>query len=499
VKLVFAILILSTSLTAQAAVQNLRVISGASKLIGEPATEVWGVMAGVPNNSQIAPFNAPYSNCEFSPPDDDFYGCHERRVNGSHRITVEFTETEEVNGAPSAFIKPQVATGTGGTNNIRIDVRDLGAVRSGTNQTSNVSFTWSRLCELIINEDGTKGVMQVTNDFNRCVLEGSDPAVPVSGTFIITFGFDSNSNVNDTTSAATLTFHLYSPPFEPKDGFSTAQLDCSNQAYGFCDIAVFPGDSGGTLNPPEGFPQTNKLVSGASASIEAEDAFQGPSRNINVQVERLRLYYSSVSYFNAHPSANAGNYSDHYININQSNGATVVFKDPQFDGLQNGTPYIFRGATVDSSGLVSYIMDANFCVDGDRSPNASEQCAKYSITPSEVAGLITESSCFITSATYGSPQASQVTLFRKFRAKYLWTNAFGRIISNIYNNYGPIGAKWIYHNPSSKKFVRAGLYPFYGFAFLSVHHGFWFASLIYLLGLALLALGFVKAFSKGKI
>lgn len=475
------------------------VTSGTSNIVANPTiTQVWGAMVGRSDNSATAPYN----NCNsLSKPDDDFEGCNPSRVNGNHSITIEFTETENLEQLvpPIAVIKQINSGGAGGGNNVGrikvVRIPDPQQSRSGTNQRGILSFTWADLCSMI-EIDGTSAVMQVNNTegVNRCI--NPTTGFSVSGSFIVTIGFQINPTTQDTNSNVTLPFYLYSTPLKGEPGeIGTMPKACPSTSFGFCDITPFPGDGGGTVNPPTGFTErTNKLAGGVTFSAPAFDAF-GATANLPLAFEKLRLYLSSINFTNAHPSVDDPDaFRDLLIDAPNSS-VGVTFREDDFGGLVNGTSYIIRAATVDVSGTVSQLFNNDFC---PVQPGTPANCPDYTITPSEIAGLIAESSCFITSATYGSPQAAQVKIFRDFRAKYLWTNSLGKKISNTYNKYGPIGAKWIYQNPSSKKIVRIALYPFYGFAFLSVHYGFSLAVATYLFGLVMMTLGFIKIFSKVK-
>jgi hypothetical protein len=518
VKTALTLLIFAASIQAFAAVQNVQVNGAVSRVIGpQPIIALWGVMAGETDPSKTLAYN----NCITALPDDSFTGCHEQRVNGNHVIVLQFTETEEiVQKAPVAYIEVAIAGGNGGTGgtgsnvNRRISgIRDPQAVRNGANQTGVIEFTWEDICNELQNGEGKFGTIETSPlGVERCEIDD----VPVSGSIIVTFGFEDAINSVQAASKSQLTFNLYSPledsylaepGCQPTVDVLVGGSTVTYQKYGFCDIGVFPGDSGGTLRAVENFEPTTKLVNGISTPVVALDPFgTGNPQGFDLTVEQVRLYFSSINFESAHPSvASENQYADIFLDQNYTSGEPVIFREPNFGGLINDTAYIFRAATIDSSGYVSHLMaraaappnTATYCPDPLNATPAT--CPSYSMTPSEIAGIITESSCFITSATYGSPQADQVTLFRKFRSKYLWTNFFGRLVSNTYNKYGPTGAKWIYQNPSSKKFVRVGLYPFYGFAFLSVHYGFLAASAIYLLSLVVAVLGLIKILSKGKL
>jgi uncharacterized repeat protein (TIGR02543 family) len=67
--------------------------------------------------------------------------------------------------------------------------------------------------------------------------------------------------------------------------------------------------------------------------------------------------------------------------------------------------------------------------------------------------------CFIATAAYGTPMASQVQTLRDFRDEYLLTNPLGRALVNLYYETSPPIANFITDHPSLKPVVRAWLVP----------------------------------------
>jgi len=451
VKTLFAIIIISLSFQAFGAPTNVRVTSGVSAVIGEPITQVWGAMVGPSDNTRTDAYN---SCIEIPDAVNTFEGCNPQRVNGSTIINIQFTETDDLGSIPRAPVA-LVRRGAGGGGTTTGEFKPIGTInqqqaRSGSNQTGTLTFTWGDLCRALVNSENEPAQMdEGTAGINRCVDAAGNP---VSGALQITYGFQTTPGAQqDTTSNTILSFYLYSPG--PETGFIPKACDASPNRFGFCDITPFPSDSGATLNAPDGFfeeseNRSNKLVSGPSANIVGRGVFADASNtNLPLSIEKIRLYFSTLDWSSAHPYAN-------------------------------------------SEQFVELLLDTT-------NSTTTADCPDYAVTPSEISGLITDSSCFITSATFGSPQAHQVTLFRKFRSKYMWPNTFGRFIARRYNKYGPAGARWVYQNPSSKKYVRVALMPFYGFAYLSVHFSFALAAFTYLFSLVVIVLGFKKIFSKG--
>ncbi len=76
--------------------------------------------------------------------------------------------------------------------------------------------------------------------------------------------------------------------------------------------------------------------------------------------------------------------------------------------------------------------------------------------------------CFIATAAFGTPMASQVRLLSRFRDQFLLTNGPGRWFVACYYRYSPPVAEFIRHHETIRSLVRAGLYPLILFSRLMI-------------------------------
>jgi hypothetical protein len=67
--------------------------------------------------------------------------------------------------------------------------------------------------------------------------------------------------------------------------------------------------------------------------------------------------------------------------------------------------------------------------------------------------------CFIATAAYGSPMASEIQILRTFRDQHLLNNRMGRLFVNTYYRYSPAAADWVSQSDSRRAVVRAMLAP----------------------------------------
>jgi len=133
-----------------------------------------------------------------------------------------------------------------------------------------------------------------------------------------------------------------------------------------------------------------------------------------------------------------------------SNPGTVIF-----DGNGNG---IF-GETGDN---VKTLVSGTFNIqakDNTVGANVTITASSGSITSSSNPYAIEEFRCFIATAAYGTPMASEIQVLRDFRDRYLVTNAPGRCFVSLYYKCSPPVARFIAHHDSLRAVVRVGLAP----------------------------------------
>ncbi len=82
--------------------------------------------------------------------------------------------------------------------------------------------------------------------------------------------------------------------------------------------------------------------------------------------------------------------------------------------------------------------------------------AEYTTPPIH---FTTVSPCFVATAAYGTPMASEIGALRRFRDRHLRTNALGRALVSVYEAVGPALADVIREDDGLREVVRAGLAP----------------------------------------
>lgn len=208
----------------------------------------------------------------------------------------------------------------------------------------------------------------------------------------------------------------------------------------------------------------------------------------------VRAYISDASFTAAAPGT-ALTSQDFSLDASGSlNGAIIT-------GLQNDGPiYHIRLAALDATGNVygflsdTNIQDVNFgnCPAPGDFPTVTDStdACRYKAMPDPVLGLLSKDmNCFIATAAYGSSLEPKINTFRHFRNEFLIYNRLGRKFVYGYYHYGPYAARWIADRDWARTVARAGLWPLWAFANLSLKIGLERAvvvTLMLLIGLAAL-------------
>lgn len=448
------------SITSYGAVEQFRILRGTSNNFDIRVNQdAWGVMAG-PNATGT---NQVFNSCGIVPPEVggvfEITPCHPQRVNGDTDIVVNFIETGDFSPARQVYAVYNLlnTSGTGGG----VQTGELVKLAESSqiylpNQQAQISIQWREICEALNGQMSPDGF---------CTSDGTDTGAFVSGNLNVDIGIWTGADFG-LVSSQPVTFRLYNaaPELGIMD-FNTEPCDVPPPAdpslpakTGFCDIGLFPGDGGGFVTTDEGPGPSTRLVN-PGAGITYTDVRTGQTETLRYTA--LRLYFAESP--------------DLLLPFNDidredfplQSTSPLVFEEDSFSRLQNGVRYFFRAASIDESGTVSQFFSDDYCPDINVCP---------SITPSEVAGVIQESSCFITTATYGSQSAHQVQTFQKFRERFLRSSNLGQKIINLYEAYGPHGAVFLNNHSYFKPAVRMALFPLYVFAQSSLNFGFFFTT-----------------------
>ncbi|WP_298905923.1 J domain-containing protein [uncultured Nostoc sp.] len=96
-----------------------------------------------------------------------------------------------------------------------------------------------------------------------------------------------------------------------------------------------------------------------------------------------------------------------------------------------------------------YLLNSGFF--GQLEKAAMEIASKQQYQPQYQATNNSSDSCFVVTATYGTPYAPEVMKYRYFRDEYLTKNILGRKFISHYYRFGPIAASYIKKHPNVKK------------------------------------------------
>jgi hypothetical protein len=163
-----------------------------------------------------------------------------------------------------------------------------------------------------------------------------------------------------------------------------------------------------------------------------------------------------VAGYKVHYGTSPGNYTSH-IDVGYTTSCVI-------SGLSEGVAYYFAATAYDSTGNESdYSAAINYTPPLAPAPDPSPDPAP---APSAGAAQSGGGGCFIATAAFGSYQAPEVILLRKFRDRILLACAPGRLFVQFYYRVSPPIADFIGRDDSLKRATRLSLMPL----ILSIQH-----------------------------
>lgn len=137
--------------------------------------------------------------------------------------------------------------------------------------------------------------------------------------------------------------------------------------------------------------------------------------------------------------------------------SSYTFDQNIVDGLTNYSNYCLLMGNIDKAQNIYKFNNS-----GAAAAVAQNVCG----SPSEVVGMLTDKSCFISTAAFGSDMAEQVQILREFRNQFLLTHQWGIYFVKKYYEYSPPLAHFIKDSETLRFIVRLFLYPVIGMSWL---------------------------------
>lgn len=415
--------ILSFSNIALSAV-TVRSVGGASYTELDTTNNKYTVYGGIAGECSSYSSNSTCDSCKSNT--TNLRACNTRRVNKDLMVVVTFSSDQTLNNA-----KVEVRTeNQGGSAMANGYAGNNVTAASGSNVT--VAAPWSYFCQYDSNFNST-----------ACTPSGTDNQVSFQNSSrSLNIWVDENNNgtfeEGEKYNVGTIHLHYIKPTLEASDPLINHNfcISAGGGEIGICGYTLKPGDEklylqdivaggGSTITTDSGAPDWHGLAMFAVQST--------PVASIRTSMADpvIRTYNSSYE-----------------------------LQDSTIDGLSNYVDTCVLVGNINKAQNIYHFINS----DGGNSANT---CA----SPSEVVGMLSDKSCFISTAAFGSDMASEVQTFREFRNKYMLSSEFGRTLVKTYYKYSPALANIIADSEVLRAATRTALYPVLGFVLVSLQIG----------------------------
>lgn len=352
--------------------------------------------------------------------------CNPKSVYGSLPITITFSSDKALNGVK---VKITTDSQTVGSESSELAFT-TGIIAAGS--TSSVNLTWGYLCKNDLsfgNENCTPAVAAPEVNFTTAARK-------------IYLYVDENNDNDFTDDGEKKSIDAKLQHLDPTSSTVNQQIFCTVSdatKVGMCGYELAVGDSKFYLQ---------KLFT--SSTVENTS----PAKLSSNSPEWYGLAFFAVDVANVNLIAN----NSLPPQIRQYD-SQYGLPDNTVTGLENYKNYcLLMGNVSKAQNIYRFSNDTASPVN---------TCAQ----PSEVVGMLTDKSCFISTAAFGSDMADQVQLLREFRNEFLLTNSLGQTFVKIYYKFSPPIAHFIERSEILKAVTRGVLYPFIALAWIALNLG----------------------------
>lgn len=406
--------------------------------------KVYGGTAGSLSRGDCASLSADSTcdNCVNSnlPGDNDnLVACNNNRIHPTLILKITLSSDAVDSGKLSITTNSDSTSG----NPTKLTLESSTPVSVSKGQTATIYVTWKEICDKIASTSSSGG-------HTNCVPSGGS----MNNTLRV--GVDGNNDGwldNTADDFKRISFTVQSNIGQDDSDVSVAKPCSNTDASGICFFKMGSGDTKAVIRqiePASGFPN-------------------GP----NIQFKYIRLFYESSGNSDDPTTLQRINPTSPYQDLAVSTGSdgSTSYSPTKVSDLANDEVYYFKVAVVDAAGNVGYYTpydDDDYC-DLDNESVRDTSCHKA--VPGEVVGVLESNNCFIATAAYGSPMASQVETFRQFRSRYLLKTMWGKAFVRFYYENSPPIANFIAQSETLRAVSRLALWPLLAFSWLSLEIG----------------------------
>lgn len=401
---IFYILLVSLNMQSAVAQTNATIdnVTGVSKFENLTSSyKVYGGVAGTCASGDVST-TTPCDTCKTA--SGGLTPCNRAAIHSTLVMNFTYTSKSALTAATTLTLR---LGNSGGETTIDTETSVVGGTKTFT-----FNPTWGQICTYLNTQGSAAGLNA------DCTIDGA-ATTDINSTDYTLRVYEASTKVAE----ASLVIHGIGA------AYGSPTQDYSSGSYGLRQYEFFPGDQKLILmeypvvpsTMPSGTPEFDGvvfyLVEHTSGVTSVDTALYGNAR----LPQKIFPWNSTTSVLG----------DTAYIDEGLNNGQTYCVIAGQRNKAQN----IFLFTT---TGL-----------------DATKVCK----APNEVVGILDGAKCFISTAAFGSPMASEVQKLRLFRDRILSKFVFGRAFIEWYYEFSPPIAQKIAKSEDLRAITRAALYP----------------------------------------
>jgi hypothetical protein len=398
---------------------------------------VYGGTAGIDKVTGVDTGAGTWDTCATPPGGSPLFAGNKSAIKANGVLSIQF-QSDSKDGYPVLSYTPAGGSATA--------LNPTGQVGTSTahGNTTVYSVPWNTICT-ILRSTGNNGLTWPANS-DACIVNGGAATLTFQLGISATLG-SATPELDSTPISITVSNDIGQA--NSADGSQSTVGTCDTEPKGLCEFEIAPGDQKVVIKPynaRQSFPAYTPLI----------------ITNLRVLWTDGQDTFANITSASASKDVAVSSTGPDQFDVNPT----------RIEGFENDKFYSFKVASVDAAGNTGYYTESSQAADYNCTGHRPD-C--HSAQPGEVVGILSDNSCFVATAAFGSPMAPQVETFRQFRNRFLVPTKWGVKFVKFYYAHSPKYAYMIAQNETFRAVARGALWPLLALVWMALKFGGWAA------------------------